>query len=712
MSLRCLLATVLYALAPSALAGGSPENILVLVDPTRPDAKHVANYYRDARDIPERNFLYLDPLAADYQSFVDLNLDALFGKLAHDGIDDHIDYVVLAPADSFYIDAADLITDGCSPVRRFSASALYTMAFLADEILTAALDVMHQNRYYRGGVNVRPLDSNLAYLNGLPSTDADARHYFCGAMLGYTGERGNTVDEILAMIDRSVAVDGTRPAGTIYYMETTDVNRSGPRDAEYPTAVARVIQFGGAAEHLMDVLPLGRHDCLGIMTGWASPNVDGGDFTILPGAFCDHLTSFAARFDASSQTKLSRWIVKGASGSWGAVEEPCNYPGKFPHARMHVYYVQGVSLGEAALRSAQFTPFQLLLYGDPLTRPFAYLPSVQVVGALRGPVSGLVTLTPSGSTANPEGALAGFDLLIDGVLHGSVGVGGQFAIDTAALPDGWHDLRVLGFDDTDGKATGRWVGSLVTDNQGRSANLGIVPVGGNLATSFAFTTSTVGAGAAETRVIQNGRVVAAAPGGAATLNVYGDTLGAGPVWVQAETLFSDGRCVRSAPQLLNISTEVGAPAAAAPVAFSYTRRLSSTAPVLIELPATFDDGSAPLVYEVVSGPSQGVIPAGQSGPHRLLRPDSSASGTDSIQFRVTGAAAPSNTATVTLIYSAGCSGDLNGDSQVDIVDLSLLLANFGTVGGAQQEDGDINGDGNVDLTDLALLLGVFGTSCA
>jgi uncharacterized protein (TIGR03790 family) len=68
---------------------------------------------------------------------------------------------------------------------------------------------------------------------------------------------------------------------------------------------------------------------------------------VLPGAFCDHLTSYAATFDSSAQTKMSRWISKGASGTSGAVEEPCNYAGKFPHARLHVFYRQGLSLGEA-----------------------------------------------------------------------------------------------------------------------------------------------------------------------------------------------------------------------------------------------------------------------------------------------------------------------------------------------------------------------------
>jgi len=58
-----------------------------------------------------------------------------------------------------------------------------------------------------------------------------------------------------------------------------------------------------------------------------------------------------------------------------------------------------------------------------------------------------------------------------------------------------------------------------------------------------------------------------------------------------------------------------------------------------------------------------------------------------------------------------CPWDVNGDGFVDLVDLSIQLSNFGTVGGATQEDGDVDGDGDVDLTDLALLLANFGQAC-
>jgi len=52
-------------------------------------------------------------------------------------------------------------------------------------------------------------------------------------------------------------------------------------------------------------------------------------------------------------------------------------------------------------------------------------------------------------------------------------------------------------------------------------------------------------------------------------------------------------------------------------------------------------------------------------------------------------------------------GDLNGDGDVNLSDLSILLSNFGFV----TEFGDVNGDGVVNLSDLSILLSQFGGSC-
>ncbi|GMU84101.1 MAG: hypothetical protein AMXMBFR47_39710 [Planctomycetota bacterium] len=58
-----------------------------------------------------------------------------------------------------------------------------------------------------------------------------------------------------------------------------------------------------------------------------------------------------------------------------------------------------------------------------------------------------------------------------------------------------------------------------------------------------------------------------------------------------------------------------------------------------------------------------------------------------------------------------CTGDINGDGEVDLRDLATLLSNFGTPYGATPVDGDTDDDHDVDLSDLATLLSNFGSNC-
>jgi hypothetical protein len=58
-----------------------------------------------------------------------------------------------------------------------------------------------------------------------------------------------------------------------------------------------------------------------------------------------------------------------------------------------------------------------------------------------------------------------------------------------------------------------------------------------------------------------------------------------------------------------------------------------------------------------------------------------------------------------------CPGDLDGDGDVDLTDLSILLGNYGMTSGGEYEDGDLDGDGDVDLADLSQLLAHYGETC-
>ncbi len=54
------------------------------------------------------------------------------------------------------------------------------------------------------------------------------------------------------------------------------------------------------------------------------------------------------------------------------------------------------------------------------------------------------------------------------------------------------------------------------------------------------------------------------------------------------------------------------------------------------------------------------------------------------------------------------SGDINTDNRIDIFDLSVLAANWGSTN-ATPEQGDLNGDGKVDIFDLSILASEWGS---
>ncbi len=651
-SLPALCAAALLAGLPqSSSAGGSGESAVLIVDPTDAESLYVANTYAAARGIPATNLLFMDPAAPDYPTFVNDNQAGFLGTLEGRGLG-HVDFVVVMPTDAFYVSAPGLVADSCSPVNRFSIAAPFALSFNADKIL-AGTGVGIPNRYFANDDSAVAFDSSVAWFGGQPSNSSSAERYFIGAMLGYTGLRGNTLDELLDMIETSVAADGTQPTSTYFFCETNDILRSGPRHGYYPAVSAAINALGGMAEHLLADLPVGRHDCQGIMTGLANPNVVGGDFTILPGAFCDHLTSYAGAFDVGSQTKMSRWIEKGASATSGAVEEPCNYPGKFPHARLHLYAFQGLSLGEAWFRSMRYYVFQNLLYGDPLTRPYAHIPSVDVPDAPSGPVGGVVSVTPVGATTMPGADVEDIDLFVDGRLVRTGVIGQSLPIDTTALDDGWHELRVVAYDDSTIRSAGSWIGALVVDNAGATATIGAPATSGNLTDRFDFTVEAPGSAVAELRLLGAGRVLGTVSTSPGVISVFGQNLGAGPVRVQAEAVLSGGGRVRSAPLELSIDYSSGAVAGIAPQAFRYTKRVRDDVATLVELPSAFDDDLASASFSIIHPPSQGSLAPGGSGPYRIFRPNAGASGPDSLVFQVTTPSGVSGQAIVQLEFTSG-----------------------------------------------------------
>lgn len=178
-----------------------------------------------------------------------------------------------------------------------------------------------------------------------------------------------TGDEKLArrLIDRGVAADDTRPAGTVYLVRTQDSARD-VRSAEYAGA-----QAVGADRVRIRVVetPIRESydDVLAYFTG-VTRVVELGRLRFRPGAVADHLTSAGGILDERAQMPVVDWLAQGATGSYGTVSEPCNILAKFPSPGIFLdHYLRGETLLEAYWKSVAM-PGQGLFVGEPLARPF------------------------------------------------------------------------------------------------------------------------------------------------------------------------------------------------------------------------------------------------------------------------------------------------------------------------------------------------------
>ena len=182
---------------------------------------------------------------------------------------------------------------------------------------------------------------------------------------------GQSTEAAIALIDRGVAADGTRPGGTGYLIKTSDSDRN----VRYPQMAEAALEWSfDDTVGLQYLQPEGDiiqnvSDTLFYFTGLIQV---GGLETLefFPGAIADHVTSFGGVLDGTSQMTVLAWLSAGATGSYGTVREPCNLLQKFPDVlRVLRHYVHGETLIEAYWKSVAW-PGEGLFVGEPLASPW------------------------------------------------------------------------------------------------------------------------------------------------------------------------------------------------------------------------------------------------------------------------------------------------------------------------------------------------------
>jgi len=409
-----------------------------------------------------------------------------------------------------------------------------------------------------------------------PTFQPTGEVYMLSTMLAWTSGRGVSIRQALDVLRRSAAVDGTQPRGTFYFMVNSDV-RSTTRKWGFASAAARLKEMGHQAELVEGVLPKDRKDIVGLMAGSANFNFAQSGGRILPGAICEHLTSFGGQLsDGSGQTLCTEFLQHGASGTSGTVTEPYALQTKFPSPFIHVHYARGCSLAEAFYQSVQ-GPYQLIILGDPLCQPWASIPVVTFDGVEAGEtVSGTITIKPA--TMDASDKIAQWQLFANGKGMAACAPGGTLRLDTLLLPDGLNELRVVCIRDGAIMTQGRTIVSVnVANTQASRGEAALADKRVTFGQSTALAAQAKGA--KKIRVTSNGMEIGTIDGDSGTLTVDSAKLGMGKLRLLCEAILTDRPTLKPTERVLlpPLELQVDEPAVGGGVSDEMARRLDQQA---------------------------------------------------------------------------------------------------------------------------------------
>lgn len=361
------------------------------------------------------------------------------------------------------------------------------------------------------------------------SRDQGRRYVLC-TMLAATGGRGTTLKAALASLKRSAGADGTCPKGTIYLMRNSDP-RSTCREWAFQSTAAALRRLGVGVVIAEGVLPQKKTDVAGLMTGVADFDWKKSGSVILPGAFCDHLTSFGGILTTNgSQTPLTEFLWYGAAGASGTVAEPYALQAKFPSALFHVFYAQGCNLAESFYQSVS-APYQILLVADPLCQPWARRPKVMLIGsAIDQPVKGTITLRPHVPAVSGQ-TISRMETYVDGRRVATTKPDNPIILDTKTIDDGSHDLRVVAVAADPPQTQGSFQTRLLVAN--RKVDYAVTPPKqAEFGDNTTFEVKVKCAGALAHVLFLNGAQIALIDGRASKFVLSTRTLGHGPMTLQ------------------------------------------------------------------------------------------------------------------------------------------------------------------------------------
>lgn len=548
-----LLASCLLCLqAATARGGGGPENVFLVVNSESWASRTIANHYAAWRGVPAGNIFLLKWtdgfVSVDVEQFRKAILRPVLNKIEKRQLSGQIDYIVYSSDFPFAVSLAGDFPGVDTKRRHVRYASITGLTYLADLVKAGNTQYVQSTANYymqRGaaGEGTRAFRRSQGWeAGGLPSTAA-GRRYYLSTMLAVTSGRGNTISEALRYLRRSALADGTHPPGTIYFVKNKDV-RSVTRhqNGAFDTTVRQLRRLGVRAETVEGNVPMRKRDVQGAMIGTVHLNWPKSGSRILPGAICEHLTSFGGVMDESlkktRQSRLSELLRHGATAASGTVSEPTANPTKFPSPTMHVHYARGSTVAEAFYQSVA-GPFQLLIVGDPLCRPWATIPLVSVAGVEAGAeVSGQLNLRPTARLARDQ-RIDHYELFVDGRRRARGGPGGALRFDTTTLPDGHHELRVVAIESSPIRSQGRVIVPVIVNNHNRSCRLTSTRAA-KIRWGQPLRLTIWAPGAAHIRLVQSGEIIRQIDGAGGNVTIDVRQFGYGPLRLVAESFAAGG----------------------------------------------------------------------------------------------------------------------------------------------------------------------------
>ena len=360
--------TVLGAAGPADAQ--TPANVLVVVNDTSEASRRVGDHYTQKRAIPPANVIHLKAPITETISRAEFaaTLEApIVNALSKASLQDRIFYIVLTKGVPLRI--------GGTPGRSGTTASVDSELTLLYRKMTGRsvpLDGPVVNPYYAGGQpDVRALFSHTAqdiYL--------------------VTRLDGFTVEDAMALVDRSLAATGT--SGTIVLDQRGGVAKQGN---EWIASAAERLRGMDWGERVLvetpDVRAAADVPRLGYFS-WGSNDsalttrVPTGTFA--PGALAAMFLSTDARtmveppatwrpgfagsiYAGSAQSLTGDLVRAGVTGAAGQVAEPY-LDGAVRPDILFPAYISGLNLAEAFYRAIPSLSWQTVVFGDPLCAPF------------------------------------------------------------------------------------------------------------------------------------------------------------------------------------------------------------------------------------------------------------------------------------------------------------------------------------------------------